>query len=164
MHFPGLQKVMQGIRMIIHEFKMQYPELNLLARCLGPHPTRSPSDVPPVTLQKLRTAIGDFLNVDANLVDKHHDHSPWRYSILQAIVQQGSDPEVHAPRWLCEGAPVGIACDIPSSGLFPAESIEEKLCSEEEVVHDPGSNHPSFHKTVFGLRDGPRRGSDAGDD
>ena len=45
-----------------------------------------------------------------------------RPGLFSAWVQRACDPDVHIPHWLEEGAPAGIASQIPTAGIFPTDA------------------------------------------
>jgi len=53
--------------------------------------------------------------------------SPLQPEIFRACVRKGNDPEVHVPRWIEEGAPLGIEVPIGVAGIFPLNTDESNL-------------------------------------
>jgi hypothetical protein len=53
--------------------------------------------------------------------------SPLQAEIFRAWVSRGNDPEVHMPRWIEEGAPLGIEVPIEVAGIFPLNTEESSL-------------------------------------
>eukprot|EP00971_Amphidinium_carterae_P308621 6132899-Amphidinium_carterae.2 len=135
------QQCMKAVFQLLVYIRRQHPSLQHLSSALGSNPSRPPPS--PDVVRAARAFLADVLSMRCDDAELHHPASPWRWSLLRKLAHLTQDPEVHAPLWLRVGAPVGIACAIPPSGLFPAECHKREV-EEPHLAADPGGNHWSF--------------------
>ena len=70
----------------------------------------------------------------------------WLPHLVRAWIEAAGDPDVDLPRWLLEGAPLGIREDIPARGVFPTVTPAEANRTLEEIVtsSEPRANYKSY--------------------
>ena len=57
--------------------------------------------------------------------------SRWRPQLVEKFVEMSGDPETHLSTWLRDGAPTGVASEIPYSGIFP--KVEDQTEAGEDI-------------------------------
>ena len=56
--------------------------------------------------------------------------SKWRAGLVEAYLKESKDPEQHLAGLLEEGAPTGVKCEIPASGIFPRVETHAEATTE----------------------------------
>ena len=90
----------------------------------------------------------------ANAVRRALGTAPWddggqegyRVDILEAATMAAEDPEKHVVGWLKDGAPLGVAEEIPPSGIFPVGPAQEGHGYELGWSSEDMGNYRSFHE------------------
>ena len=147
--WPELVSAMDPIRHILCQEVCRQPELQGVAQACGPNPSRSPPSEDLVAA--VRAKVGRLLKIPSNRVEDHHEASPWRWKLVQAVQSRAADPDQEIVSWLRDGAPVGIAREVVPGGLLPA--IEEEATATEEDISTRqayDSNHRSFDQVYDG--------------
>ena len=139
---------MKKVRNTILHFRRQHSELQGLVDACGSSPSRPPPSAS--LISELRVRVGRKLGLAPATADAHHPASPWRFALVQRIVQLVGDPDTEIGKWLEHGTPVGISVPIRPSGLLPLVSetpstSADRLREQVQWTH----NHPSF-----GITDG----------
>ena len=89
---------------------------------------------------KLKMVLGAKAPPMLKMASKYEYKSKLEAEMLEAWRSRGNDPEVHVPRWIREGTPLGINEPIGVCGVFPAISDDEDLdCTNPEELEDAGA-------------------------
>ena len=62
--------------------------------------------------------------------------SPFDAEVLQAWAERGFDRETEVPKWIRNGAPLGIEEPIGTCGIFPKASSEDPYALAEAELMD----------------------------
>lgn len=109
----------------------------------------TPSRQPPTEecVDRARQDFAAALGVSAAGAAATHPASPWRYQLFGALAARLGDTDAAVPRWLEEGAPMGLAVPIDIGGHFPLQTgVPPKTLQELEPMVDSDINHGSFGK------------------
>jgi hypothetical protein len=80
--------------------------------------------------------------------------SRWRAGIVEGYVKATGDPEVHLAGWLRDGAPTGIAREIPTCGIFPPVTRSAESSEDLQKTFAQAESHANYasvrehHKAV----------------
>ena len=86
-----------------------------------------------------------FFNLPVGASDEHHEASPWRHRLVEAVQRETDDPDMSLAVWLRDGAPMGITQDIEAGNRFPKGKDEAGLTVDDLMALERCSrNHPSF--------------------
>ena len=80
---------------------------------------------------ELRKAVGAKGKMKAQLKSKWTFTSPIHGDILEAWTMKAADPDTEVAKWVTEGTPLGINCDIKSKGIFPPS---DRHAEQESMV------------------------------
>ena len=136
---------MQKISEALLKFMVDQPNVELLTlhKCLGKDPSQQPPSEE--LIHKARLVVCETLGLDSSAASLCHEHSDWRYKILEAVLKAAGDPDRHLVSWLEHGAPGGFSKPVEPGGWFP--KVVEAVGATEEDLRCPVSNHPSFLET-----------------
>jgi hypothetical protein len=70
--------------------------------------------------------------------------SRWRAAIVEGYVRASGDQEVHLAGWLREGAPTGVACEIPSCGIFPEVTRTAEAAEDLQRTFAQAESHANY--------------------
>jgi len=95
---------------------------------------------------QLLTRLQEFLGAKTLAFGKH---SCWRSCLVRSYVAMAGDPELHLADWFEDGAPTGVAMEIPSCGIFPP--VESAAVATAELQNhcamtEPGRNYISVEQ------------------
>ena len=120
------------------------PALQSLHLAGGPSPVRPPPPERAIAAVRLQLArcLDGVLPEDA---ERRHPASPWRWALFAALAGHLGDSDTEVPRWLKDGAPMGLSQPILPGGHFPRLPGDAELGLDELVPLVGGDlNHPSF--------------------
>ena len=87
-------------------------ELRGLHAALGGDPARAPPSLAAISRARARVAA-EFA----------HPASPWLYALVGKLRELGEDPDHFLEEWLRDGAPAGIAKEIPPWAFVSPSSL-----------------------------------------
>jgi hypothetical protein len=70
--------------------------------------------------------------------------STWRAGLVEAYVKATGDPEVHLAEWLRDGAPTGIAREIPACGIFPPVTRTAEADADLQKTFAQAESHTNY--------------------
>ena len=74
----------------------------------------------------------------------------WQPHLVRGWIQAANDPDVDLPKWLLEGAPLGVRefPDLPARGVFPEVDPGEANAALDELFakSEPHSNYKSYEE------------------
>jgi len=153
--WPELWSALAPVGAILAESVSSTHDLSDLWKACG----ESPSRAPPLekSVATVRSKVARQLGLEPAAAEERHSCAPWRYNLLAAVQSVTKDPDKAVPRWLKEGAPMGIQRAIdPSNGIFPTAVAEPSLEISQLAADTEGmSNHGSFQEK-HGLDDPPQ--------
>ena len=82
----------------------------------GVAPVRTPPEDDEVDIA--RAAVSAALGLPPWVHRQRHAASPLRYGLFKAIVDATGDPDKAPPKWLKNGAPLGVESSIPEGATF----------------------------------------------
>ena len=141
--WPEYREAMKPVSEILLGAIRQDSDLSCMYLACGPNPVRPPPAEQ--TVQEVRAKLASKLSLSAMEAEAHHESSTWRYNIIGQVLRAAGDPDVHVTSWLRDGAPMGIAKEIPAGGLLPL--IHEERHQHYSELEQSGlwhQNHPSF--------------------
>ena len=113
----------------------------------------SPSRPPPTerVISEVRRHFATCLGITPACAELHHPAAPWRYELFRALAELWGDSDQEVPRWLKEGAPMGLAATIQPGGHFPRLTEPAALQPDAlEPLCAVDVNHPSLHTRFDG--------------
>ena len=141
--WPQLAGVMGGVFEVLLAERSRSADLCNLRRAFGPTPRRAPPASH--SIGSLRAAVAVHLGLHPEEAESRHPASPLQSEIFAAIGTAVADPDQSVPRWLREGAPMGILRPIHPGGLFPLVDEQSSLAPDEFAdVFVDRPNHRSF--------------------
>ena len=90
--------------------------------------------------QQLVIELGGILDIQGA------DAGSWHAPLVVAHMHASGDPDQDLPRWVTEGAPVGVAKDITDGGIFPLAPTDARPVNEVSEIltlTEPISNYKS---------------------
>jgi hypothetical protein len=114
-----------------------------LSDCCGDEGRTPPSEE---LLEWGRRFLERELDLPVGVASLKHDASPWRHGLLACSMVMAEDQDVEAWRWLAQGAPMGLACDVHPGGHFPpARESSFMPLTALDALKSESKNHDSFH-------------------
>ena len=140
---PSTLAVMSKVRVALLSAMDTYPALRNLHRACGSPPARTPPSDRAV--KQARAMVCRAIGLEPADGERHHVSSTLRYGLFEALVEATGDRDKAPPRWLRDGAPLGILAPIPTGGHFPPAKGDPPS-SIDVLEHAPllTRNHPSF--------------------
>ena len=86
------------------------------------------------------------IELGGNLDIQGADAGSWHAPLVLAHMHASGDPDQDLPRWVTEGAPVGVAKDITDGGIFPLAPTDARPFNEVSEIltlTEPISNYKS---------------------
>ena len=135
------------IRTCIDDFLNEHPEFQrALLAAVGAE--KGTFDFEDKRIVQLRRRVADILGVDdIEAVSNSLCSTPFRHGILGAWTRLAQDPGRFLMGWLANGAPAGVARDIPDNNIFPGKDGEADMTIDE--LHgqlNPDSNYSSLEE------------------
>jgi len=137
---------MAPISNLLRAARRKHPELKHMHKACGKEPLREPP--PSRVVEEVRRDIAEHLGLRPELTASRHPNSPWQAGLIREIQRRAADPDAAITRWLDEGAPMGIAAAIETSGgIFPEIPPEAVDSIDDLAALDRAeANHPSFRE------------------
>ena len=140
--WPALWNHMGPIGLILESARASNCRLQGLHSAFGAAPARHPPTE--ADIQLVRKAVAAHLDLSQQEGEAHHDASPWRYRLVEALGRRVGDPDSALPKWLRVGAPMGVREPIEPGGLFPRAEVCATRAPEDLWLAEPLENHGSF--------------------
>jgi len=88
----------------------------------------------------------------------------WQPHLARGWIAAANDPDVDLPRWLLEGAPLGVREDIPARSVFPLVDPAEANEALEEIYarEEPRANYRSYEEAQAKVQPELKRLREAG--
>eukprot|EP00435_Cladocopium_sp_Y103_P009539 s1894_g2.t1 len=115
------------VRAAWEAFERQFKEATTVAETYGTPDCALDSRLVEEWRARLKKVVGARAPKKVRVTAKWMFRSPLESEILRAWVERGNDPEVHVPRWIEDGAPLGIEVPIEVAGIFPLNTDETDL-------------------------------------
>ena len=116
-HMPKTLEVMSRVRVALFQAMRSTPGLRTCHLACGAAPRRAPPSAADVDVA--RRAVCTALGIEAARADLHHQASPLRYGLFQALTEATEEKDTAPAEWLRSGAPLGVTQPIPAGGHFP---------------------------------------------
>ena len=95
---------------------------------------------------------GTHRSTEVVLKEKEEYKTPIDAELLEKWVRISGDPETAAPRWLVEGAPLGIEIPIETCQIFPPMDEQEKVYvstwDSDAALEKDVKNYVSFEEAI----------------
>ena len=89
--------------------------------------------------ENLKRLVGARAPPALSIQGKNEYKSPLDGEILEAWVDRGGDRETEVPKWVKQGAPLGIQLPIGTCGIFPPANIDDANVVAEAELEDAGA-------------------------
>lgn len=139
---PELRRLGKVLREIFEKFTDAYPQFEDLPDGGEVAAKLADSEI----IDELRRQVAQA--VGATGTGRCESGSPWRRELVEAHIKASRDPETGLPQWLREGAPIGVAREVRSCGIFPRidPDARKQAADAEELlsVEAARGNYKSF--------------------
>ena len=142
-YWPKLWQAMKPVRKVLEEAREMNKNLQGLSQACGANPPREPPSEEDVRC--VRRLLEEELGVPRGEFERHHPASPLKPGVFAWTQKASKDPDQEVPKWLTEGAPMGLSQPILPGGHFPRTVASgERSLEELEATERWSRNHPSF--------------------
>ena len=115
---PTVQSIGQRIHQRWEDFVMEYPEVLKTAESYGTAKCKVEVRAVEAWAETLKEMFGPP-ETKRKERDPMDYHTPMDTELVSSWVEASGDPETEVPKWLVEGAPLGIEPPIVKCGIFP---------------------------------------------
>ena len=121
---PTVQSLGKRIHQRWRDFILEYPEVIATAETYGTARCRVEAKAVEEWASALKEIFGPPENME-KARDPMEYQTPMDTELVAAWVEASGDPETEVPKWLVQGAPLGIELPIHSCGIFPPAEKKE---------------------------------------
>ena len=132
---PTVQFLGRRVHQRWKDFTLEYPEVLFTAETYG----TAKCKVEVRAVEAWAEALKDMFGPPENKVEERDPmeyHTPMDTDLVAAWVEASGDPESEVPKWLVQGAPLGIELPILSCGIFPPADEKKGGTEAGEAITD----------------------------
>ena len=132
---PTVQSLGRRVHQRWKDFTLEYPEVLFTAETYG----TAKCKVEVRAVEAWAEALKDMFGPPENKVEERDPmeyHTPMDTDLVAAWVEASGDPESEVPKWLVQGAPLGIELPILSCGIFPPADEKKGGTEAGEAITD----------------------------